>query len=90
MYPSGRDIDIIYYRNIDKSRAKFVLFISVYNNINFVTVYIPYLIIIICNILLVFITYRPNKYVCVYVYVKTDKIIKTFKDIKIFKNRLKI
>jgi hypothetical protein len=46
-----------------------VLFISIYNNINFVTVYILYLIIIIYNILLVL--YRPNKYVYVYVYVNS-------------------
>jgi hypothetical protein len=51
----------------ESQSLKFVLFISVYNNINFVTVYILYLIIIICNILLVFLIYRPNKYVYVYV-----------------------
>ena len=54
-------------RSFNIFRAKFVLFISVYNNINFVTVYILYLIIIICNILLVFLIDRPNKYFNVYV-----------------------
>ena len=52
-----------FFLDIITIQAKFVLFIPVYNNINFLTVYILYLII---NILLVFLIYRPNKYVYVY------------------------